>query len=100
MSHIHLQGIHNPEDLSEQDRFRFFVMLEEIYLSIEGYWILQQHAENDERLQRLLHFAAEMKSTAGGALFWEHGQSRSMMPAFRNAIEKLEQPAHTGFSYR
>ncbi len=100
VSRIYLQGIHNPEDLSEQDLFRFFVMLEEMFLSMEGYWAQQDPTVNDPRLQRILRIAAEMRSTAGGAMFWAHGQSQSLMPAFRDAVENADGLEPTGFSYR
>ena len=92
LSRICLDGLKNPESLNEYDQLRFLAVSETFFLNGEVYWDqLQLDEKMDERLRMILNFLNYWRSTQGGTWFWDHPQSHSVTPAFREVVENWDQ---------
>ena len=89
LSRIFMDGLNNPESLTDYERFRFMAVSETMFMNGEAYWI-QLNGEADERLQILLDYLSFYLTTPGGKAFWSHPQSSNLTPTFRKMIERQE----------
>ncbi len=86
VARIFIDGLEDPERLTEYELFRFMAISETMFLNTERYWVQLENTD-DSRLNGALGFLAYYKSTPGGQAFWEHPQSNNLDPDFRQLVE-------------
>ena len=89
LTRIFMDGLNDPESLTDYERFRFMAVSETMFMNAEAYWS-QLDGDSDERLQILLEYLSFYLTTPGGQTFWAHPQSRNLTPTFRETIERQD----------
>ena len=91
LSRIFMDGLNDPDSLTDYERFRFMAISETMFMNAEAYWTLSQSQDvSDERLTILLEYLSFYLTTPGGKAFWAHPQSENLLPTFRTVIENQE----------